>query len=625
MSDPNLLRAYAERRSEAAFAELVRRHIDLVHSAALRMVNDSHLAEDVTQSVFVALAKDAGKLSGHPVLSGWLHRATRNIAAQTIRTDVRRRNREQEAAAMCEFTETKASWQEIAPHLDAAIAELNESDRDAVLLRYFENKPAQEMATILGISTEAAQKRVSRAVEKLRENFAKRGVTAGTVGLAGSISANAVQAAPAGLAATITSASLTGGLAATATTTPGILAMTIMKKAIAVTAVAALAGTAIYQFTRRPEVAKHESRMPEGSPSHDRKSREDNSVVERLAKVRNEKPPIDRRAELERLKGKWVEILARGKGGDEEKKVLAKESAELLLCSVEAVELLRFLKTDDPSNFWNNDSIIDEVSNRLASKDDPEARKLLLDAAERVLAAADKEPDFRSAISSWSKAAAQSCSATALAELRDGLKDPQFAQEALFGYNTVLMRTDPEAAVRTTVEVLQAGRMSMTTAGSISSLFSEALPPDTDFAKLEGMFPADPVSGEWQRFPGADPFENGRKALFKKWVEADPAAAANHVIAHPDRLGPEWMGDIIAAYSEKNAAGVAAWVSQFPPGPYFDAAAHRVAFYTKKDFFAGNNTPDEAKALILRIGDPKIREDALKEFNKPPVFNEETR
>jgi hypothetical protein len=402
--------------------------------------------------------------------------------------------------------------------------------------------------------------------------------------------------------------------------------MTIIKKAIATTAIAALVGTAIYQFTRQAEPAGHESRIPEqASPSRDRQSREDNSVVEQLAKARKEKPPIDRKAELERLKGKWVEILARGKGGDEEKKVLAKESAELLLCSVEAVELLRFLKTDDPSNFWNNDSIIDEVSHRLASKDDPEARKLLLDAAGSVLAAADKEPDFRSAISSWSKAAAQSCSATALAELRDGLKNPQFAQEALFGYNTVLMRTDPEAAVRTTVEVLQAGRMSMTTDGCISSLFSEALPPDTDFAKLESMFPADPVSGEWQRFPGADPFKNGRKALFKKWVEADPAAAANHVIAHPDRLGPEWMGDIIAAYSEKNAAGVAAWVSQFPPGPYFDAAAHRVAFYTKKDFFTGNNTPDEANALILRIGDPKIREEALNEFNKPPVFNEETR
>jgi hypothetical protein len=116
---------------------------------------------------------------------------------------------------------SEAAWEEIAPHLDAALADLSEPNRDAVLLRYFENKPAQEMATILGISAEAAQKRVSRAVERLREHFAKRGVTAGAAGLVGVIFTNAVQAAPAGLAATITSASLTGGLAATTPLQPG--------------------------------------------------------------------------------------------------------------------------------------------------------------------------------------------------------------------------------------------------------------------------------------------------------------------------------------------------------------------------------------------------------------------
>lgn len=93
-SDPQLLRAYAEGRSEAAFAELVQRHIDLVHSAAVRMVNDPHLAKDVSQGVFVALAKNAAKLTGHPVLSGWLYLTARNIAAQTVRAEVRRRSRE---------------------------------------------------------------------------------------------------------------------------------------------------------------------------------------------------------------------------------------------------------------------------------------------------------------------------------------------------------------------------------------------------------------------------------------------------------------------------------------------------------------------------------------------------
>jgi RNA polymerase sigma factor (sigma-70 family) len=244
-NDQRLLRAYAERRSEAAFAELVRRHIDLVHSAAVRMVNDPHLAKDVSQGVFVALAKDAGKLTNHPVLSGWLHRTARNIAAQTVRTDVRRRHREEEAAAMNEFPETDALWEEISPLLDAALADLSEPDRDAILLRYFENKPAQEMATILGITAEAAQKRVSRAVERLRENFAKRGITAGGAGLAGVISAHAVQAAPAGLAASVSSAAFAG----VSLTQQAILMNTLRKIAFGMAAAASITA-AVYQSDR---------------------------------------------------------------------------------------------------------------------------------------------------------------------------------------------------------------------------------------------------------------------------------------------------------------------------------------------------------------------------------------
>src|SRR5438093_2162221 len=100
LTDQQLLRDYTERRSEAAFAELVRRHVDLVYSAALRMVRDPHLAQDVAQGAFVALAQNALQLTDRPVLSGWLHRTAQNLAANTIRSDVRRRAREQEAVAM---------------------------------------------------------------------------------------------------------------------------------------------------------------------------------------------------------------------------------------------------------------------------------------------------------------------------------------------------------------------------------------------------------------------------------------------------------------------------------------------------------------------------------------------
>jgi RNA polymerase sigma factor (sigma-70 family) len=250
-TDQQLLQAYAASRSEAAFAELVHRHIDLVYSAALRMVCDSHQAEDVTQGVFVALAQNARQLTQHPVLSGWLHRTTQNLAANAVRTNVRRQTREQEAAAMNELLSagSDVSWEQIAPHLDAALGELSEPDRDAVLLRYFEKKSAQEMAERLGISDEAAQKRVSRAVERLREFFAKRGVTVGASGLVIVISANAVQAAPVGLAVTISAAALAGTLTATtlATKTALMTMNWINAKSIAAIAASALvAGTGTY-------------------------------------------------------------------------------------------------------------------------------------------------------------------------------------------------------------------------------------------------------------------------------------------------------------------------------------------------------------------------------------------
>jgi RNA polymerase sigma factor (sigma-70 family) len=259
LTDQQLLREYAEGRSETAFAELVRRHVDLVYSAARRMVCDSHLAEDVTQAAFVALARSAHQLSDRAVLSGWLHRTAQNIAAQTVRTDVRRRAREEEAAAMNELfaAEPDGVWEHIAHHLDAALGELNEADRDALMLRYFERKSAQEMAQVLGVSDEAAQKRVSRAVERLREFFGKRGVTVGASGLALVLSANAVQAAPAALAVTISAAAGLAGAAvqtATAIAATKTIAMTTLQKsliagALALALVAGI-GTSIIHHSR---------------------------------------------------------------------------------------------------------------------------------------------------------------------------------------------------------------------------------------------------------------------------------------------------------------------------------------------------------------------------------------
>ncbi|GAA5128951.1 sigma-70 family RNA polymerase sigma factor [Luteolibacter yonseiensis] len=305
-TDSQLLHDYSERRSEAAFAELVRRHIDLVHSVARRLVNDPHRAQDVSQGVFVALSKDAARLMDHPTLSGWLHRTTRNIASQTVRTEVRRSNREHQAATMNTSSESEASWEAISPYLDAALDELNASDRDAVLLRYFENKPAQEMAAILGTSPEAAQKRVNRAVGRLRENLAKRGITAGTAGLAGVISANAVQVAPAGSAAGCTMAAL-GGTSATVITR--VLTMTNLRKCLIPGTIAAITGTVIYLAAGSANPPGNEGASPTAPPAGKTKiarSGSGNSLIEERKRVRAEKPPAERE---DIAKIPWPEVV----------------------------------------------------------------------------------------------------------------------------------------------------------------------------------------------------------------------------------------------------------------------------------------------------------------------------
>ena len=212
--DAHLLESYAATRSEVAFAELVRRHVALVYSAALRQVNgDAHLAQDVTQLVFTDLARKAGEVASHRVLAGWLFTSTRFAAAKLVRGERRRQARETEARIMNEITGDegeKMDWDRVRPVLDETLAELGEADREAILLRFFEGRDFAEVGARLRLTDNAARMRVERALDKLHGLLAKRGVTSTTAALAVALGGHAVAAAPAGLAAAVTGAALAG-------------------------------------------------------------------------------------------------------------------------------------------------------------------------------------------------------------------------------------------------------------------------------------------------------------------------------------------------------------------------------------------------------------------------------
>ncbi len=246
--DAELLRRYASDRAEDAFAELVRRYLDLVHSAALRQVGGNPAsAEDVAQAVFTELARHAGRLTRHPALTGWLYTTTHRMAARHVRGEVRRQRREQEAHVMQELqrdTGPELDWARLRPVLDAAMHDLGVTDRTAVLLRHFEQRPLAEVGSELGLSENAARMRVERALDKLRTKLAKRGVTSTASALAVALTGQAVTAAPTTLAANVKTAAFGAAATSSAFGLLSLMTSTQLKTAGAALLIAA-AGTTI--------------------------------------------------------------------------------------------------------------------------------------------------------------------------------------------------------------------------------------------------------------------------------------------------------------------------------------------------------------------------------------------
>jgi RNA polymerase sigma factor (sigma-70 family) len=276
-NDLDLLRGFIRDQSQDAFTALVQRHLGLVYCAALRQVRSPQLAEEVAQCVFTDLARDAARLKPDTVLTAWLYAVTRRTAINVVRGEARRQLRDQIAMEMNAMNATTDDWRQIEPLLDEAMHALDDTDRTAVLLRYFENKSLREVGESLGTTDDTARKRVNRAVERLRQFFTKRGVNLGASGLVVLISTNAAQAAPAGLAVTISTAAIAGTtIAITAT---HIVTMTTAQKILAVSALTFAVGFGTYTVRQTSRSSEQAAAAQPSSPATNVTARPANGMI----------------------------------------------------------------------------------------------------------------------------------------------------------------------------------------------------------------------------------------------------------------------------------------------------------------------------------------------------------
>lgn len=326
IEDGELLERYAHEGNEAAFESLVKRYLDLVYSAAWRQTGDHEQARDVTQAVFVILARKAGSLSPKTILSGWLYRTSRFVALESFRAERRRKLRE---ASMIQSTECEEKpdelWEKVSPKLDAAMEQMKETDRNAILLRFFQGKSFGEVAAALGVTEAAAKKRVNRAVERLRQFLSRRGITSSSSVLVASLAANAVQPAPAAVslmpllamkgAASISAVSASSTVEILTEGALEMIAWSKVKMAACAAALCLAGGTVTVGVKYAREVAEH-TRLTERQSANETESAiarpEDAQLNDEVTRIENENASLRQQAqEIHRLRAQVSQLNAR--------------------------------------------------------------------------------------------------------------------------------------------------------------------------------------------------------------------------------------------------------------------------------------------------------------------------
>jgi RNA polymerase sigma factor (sigma-70 family) len=313
--DATLLRQFVEERSEAAFSEIVQRHVNLVYSVAVRqLAGDVHRAEDAAQAVFCELARKAHRLLHYRDLGGWLYNTTRFLASRLQRGEQRRAVRELTFA----MNETESSspslalWRDIETLLDDAMQELSAKDREAVVLRYFQNKPLAEIGAAVGAGENAARMRVDRALEKLRKVLARRGIKSSSALIGAALAANAVTSAPVGLAATLSGMAIAANVAAASVTGSFnliyLMASTKLKTVVATLALSGM--TTAYLITNHTAKSlRSEMANLKQAASEAEELRLENSRLGRLKSEPGELARLrEEHSELLRLRGEVTQL-----------------------------------------------------------------------------------------------------------------------------------------------------------------------------------------------------------------------------------------------------------------------------------------------------------------------------